>query len=186
MMNSVHRMNRPVSINRPIEVSVAIPYRMKVIDGGIRMPSVPPAQIEPVATSSGYPRRRISGMPILPMAAQQAGGYAIEPAVERLIEVLAGGRRADRRTHHHEHGYRHQREVGEAGVERLRRHVQRIQALEDHQKGDGDGAEPEGDRRTRQQHHQSDDENDGTLGGGAHVVSFGGSPKGSSRPLASL
>ena len=55
-------MNRPVSKRpgstparnkRPIEVSVAMPYRMKVIDGGIKIPSVPPAQIEPVATSSG-------------------------------------------------------------------------------------------------------------------------------------
>ena len=55
-------MNSPVSINpgmtpamnsRPIDVSVAMPYRMKVTDGGMRMPSVPPAQIEPVATSSG-------------------------------------------------------------------------------------------------------------------------------------
>jgi hypothetical protein len=62
MMISVHRMNRPVSRRpgstparnrRPIEVSVAIPYRMNVMDGGIRMPSVPPAQIDPVATSSG-------------------------------------------------------------------------------------------------------------------------------------
>ena len=62
MMNSVQSMNRPVSISpgstparnsRPIEVSVAMPYRMKVIDGGIRIPSVPPAQIDPVATSSG-------------------------------------------------------------------------------------------------------------------------------------
>src|SRR3569832_1607843 len=53
---------------------------MKVIAGGIRIPSVPPAQIEPVATSSGYPRRRISGMPILPMAAQQAGDEPVSAA----------------------------------------------------------------------------------------------------------
>ena len=43
----------------------------------------------------------------------QTAGHAIEPAVERLVEVLAGGRRADRRAHHDEHGYRHQREVGQ-------------------------------------------------------------------------
>ncbi len=58
----VQSMNNPVSINpgmtpamnsRPIDVSVAMPYRMNVTDGGMRMPSVPPAQIEPVATSSG-------------------------------------------------------------------------------------------------------------------------------------
>src|SRR3954451_11634511 len=53
---------------------------MKVIDGGIRMPSVPPAQIEPVAMSSGEARRRISGMPILPMAAQQAGEDPVSAA----------------------------------------------------------------------------------------------------------
>src|SRR6056297_262300 len=39
----------------------------------MRMPSVPPAAMEPAATESGYPRLRISGMPILPMAAQVAG-----------------------------------------------------------------------------------------------------------------
>jgi hypothetical protein len=44
-----------------------------VIDGGIRMPSVPPAAIAPVASPSGKPRSRISGMPILPIAAQVAG-----------------------------------------------------------------------------------------------------------------
>src|SRR5215813_12273822 len=53
---------------------------MKVIDGGMRMPSVPPAQIDPVATSSGYPRRRISGMPILPIAAQHAGDDPVSAA----------------------------------------------------------------------------------------------------------
>src|SRR5262249_56545815 len=92
MMNKVQRMNRPVSIkpgitparnSRPIEVSVAMPYRMKVIDVGIRMPSVPPAQIGPVATTTGYPRRRISGVPILPMAGQQAGGRTVSTAEER-------------------------------------------------------------------------------------------------------
>ena len=67
---------------------MAIPYRMKVIDGGIRMPSVPPAQIEPVATSSGYPRRRISGMPILPMAAQQAGDEPVSAAKIAQAPIL--------------------------------------------------------------------------------------------------
>src|SRR3954470_23616892 len=89
MMNSGHRMNRPVGLkagktparnNRPIEVSVAIPYRMKVTDGGMRMPSVPPAHIEPVATSSGYPRLRISGMPMRPIAAQHAGDEPVSAA----------------------------------------------------------------------------------------------------------
>ena len=47
-------------------------------DGGIRIPSVPPAAIEPAATPSGYPRLRISGIPILPIAAQVAG---LEPDI---------------------------------------------------------------------------------------------------------
>ncbi len=62
MMKSVHSMKSAVSMmpgstparnSRPIDVSVAMPYKMNVIDGGIRMPSVPPAQIDPVAISSG-------------------------------------------------------------------------------------------------------------------------------------
>ncbi len=82
-------MNKAVSISpgitparksRPIEVSVAMPYRMKVIDGGMRIPKVPPAQIDPVATSSGYPRLRISGIPIFPIAAQVAGEDPVKAA----------------------------------------------------------------------------------------------------------
>jgi hypothetical protein len=52
-------MNRPVSI-RPgtmpamnsfdTEVSVKVPYTIMAIDGGIRMPSVPPAANEPAAS----------------------------------------------------------------------------------------------------------------------------------------
>ena len=37
------------------------------------MPNVPPAAMDPAATASGYPRFLISGMPILPIAAQVAG-----------------------------------------------------------------------------------------------------------------
>src|SRR5688572_6974395 len=63
----------PARNRRPIEVSVAMPYRIIVIEGGMRMPSVPPAQIAPVASEGGTPRRIISGTPALPMAAAVAG-----------------------------------------------------------------------------------------------------------------
>src|SRR5256885_8150664 len=82
MMNSVHSMNRAVSStpgitparnSRPIEVSVAMPYRMNVIDGGIKMPREPPAQIDPDATPSGHPRLRLSGKAVFPIAAHLSG-----------------------------------------------------------------------------------------------------------------
>src|SRR6056300_2064688 len=75
-------MKRPTSISpgktpaknsRPMDVSVAIPYTIIVIDGGMRIPRVPPAAIEPAATPSGKLRLRISGIPIFPIAAQVAG-----------------------------------------------------------------------------------------------------------------
>ncbi len=42
----------PAMNSRPIEVSEAMPYRIIVMLGGIRMPSVPPAAIAPVARSA--------------------------------------------------------------------------------------------------------------------------------------
>jgi hypothetical protein len=42
----------PAMNKRPIEVSDAMPYRIIVMLGGIRMPSVPPAAIAPVARSA--------------------------------------------------------------------------------------------------------------------------------------
>ena len=44
-----------------------------VILGGIKIPSVPPAQIVPAASSGEYPLFLISGIPIFPIAAQVAG-----------------------------------------------------------------------------------------------------------------
>ena len=61
----------------------------------------------------------------------QAAGQPVEPAVERLVEILAGRRGADRRAHHHEHRDRDQREVVQPGVKRLGHHLQRVEALED-------------------------------------------------------
>ena len=41
--------------------------------GGINTPKVPPAAIHPVANLAEYPLFLISGMPIVPIAAQVAG-----------------------------------------------------------------------------------------------------------------
>ena len=49
-----------------------------VIDGGSRMPRVPPAAMMPAAKPGEYPRLRISGMPALPIAEQVAG---LDPAM---------------------------------------------------------------------------------------------------------
>jgi hypothetical protein len=43
----------PPRNRRPIDVSVAMPYRIKVTLGGISIPSVPPATIAPVASPFG-------------------------------------------------------------------------------------------------------------------------------------
>ena len=84
----------------------------------------------------------------------QPARQAVEPAVERLVEVLAGGRGTDRRAHHHEHRDGDQRELVETGIERLGDDMHAVDALEDQQEDDRDRAEPEGDRHTRQQHQE--------------------------------
>src|SRR5262249_53513562 len=116
----------------------------------------------------------------------KAPRHAIEPAVERLVEVLARGRRADRGAHHHEHRDRYQREVRETGIECLGRHVQRIHALKDHEERERDGAQPECNRRAGEQYDERGDKNDRALGGRTHAFSFGGSPNGHSRPVTNL
>ena len=101
----------------------------------------------------------------------QPAGQAVEPAVKRLVEVLAGRRGADRRAHHHEHRDRDQRELVEPGPERLGDHVQGVEALEDRQEDERDRAEPERDRNAGEQDEQRDDEDDRALGGRAHDFS---------------
>src|SRR5262245_27959089 len=59
-----------------IDTSAITPYTIMMIDGGIRSPSVPAPASEPIAMSSGYPRRESSGRLILPIVAQVA---ALEP-----------------------------------------------------------------------------------------------------------
>src|SRR5690625_7540160 len=53
-----------------------------VTEGGIKIPNVPPAAIEPVATELGYPRLRISGIPNRPMVAHVAG---LDPVIPEKI-----------------------------------------------------------------------------------------------------
>ena len=107
----------PARNSRPIDVSVTRPYRIIVIDGGIRMPSVPPAQIEPVAMRrrhaavhhlrhAGLADRRRGGRARPADRREQAAGedvgdhesarHAVEPAVQRLVDVVARRRDADR------------------------------------------------------------------------------------------
>src|SRR5438477_5555036 len=52
------------------------------IEGGIRMPSVPPAASEPKMSGRAYPRRSISGMAIMPMVAAVA---TLEPEIAAKI-----------------------------------------------------------------------------------------------------
>ena len=49
-----------------------MPKNTRMTEGGIRMPSVPPAAIEAVDRSSGYPNRRIEGSAIFVIVAAVA------------------------------------------------------------------------------------------------------------------
>ena len=114
----------------------------------------------------------------------QPARQAVEPAVERFVEVLAGGRGTDRRAHHHEHRDGDQRELVETGIEGLGDDMHAVEALEDQQENNGDRAEPEGDRHTRQQHQQRQHQDDGAFGGRAHTSSLSSlMPNGGDRPL---
>ena len=130
----------------------------------------------------------------------EPAGQPVEPAVERLVQVLAGGRRADRRAHHHEHRDRDQREVVQPRPEGLGDDVQRVEALEDDEEGDAIRAEPEGHRDARDEHQQRDDEDDRACMPGLMALSEGflglradnvfavcvsEMPKGGARPVTS-
>ena len=62
----------PATNRRPMLSSVRIAYTTNPIEGGIRMPSVPPAATAPVARESSYPKRRISGSDTRPMVSAEA------------------------------------------------------------------------------------------------------------------
>src|SRR5690606_38133721 len=55
-----------------MSVLVMMPYSTSAIDGGMRMPSVPPAAIDPVARVSLYPNLRMEGMVTRDMVAAVA------------------------------------------------------------------------------------------------------------------
>jgi hypothetical protein len=142
---------------------------------------------------------RISGIPILPIAARrrrtgergedsagaevgdhEAARQAVEPAIECFVQVAPGRRRADRRTHHHEHRDRNQREVVEPRVEGLRHHLHGVEALKDEQEHDRERAQAERDRRPGEKYDERGDEDDRALRRRAHSLI----PKGGSRPVS--
>ena len=57
----------PAMNSLPMLSSVRIAYSTKPVDGGMRMPSVPPAATDPVASPSPYPKRFICGSATLPI-----------------------------------------------------------------------------------------------------------------------
>ena len=114
----------------------------------------------------------------------ETAGQAVEPAVERLVEVLAGGRRADRGAHHYEHRNRDEGEIVETGIEGLGDDAHAVETLEYQKKDDRDRAQTESHRYARQQHPQRHDQNDEALSGRAHAcVSPSAMPKGGDRPV---
>jgi hypothetical protein len=68
----------PARNSRPSDFSAATANGIMVIEGGGRMPSVPPAASDPCGKAAGIARLRISGMPAEPIAEQVAGE---EPAI---------------------------------------------------------------------------------------------------------
>src|SRR6266581_8930287 len=60
-----------------------------VMDGGSRIPSVPPAAMIPAAKPGEYPRLRISGIPAEPIAEQVAGEEPAMAANSAQAKTLA-------------------------------------------------------------------------------------------------
>ena len=129
----------------------------------------------------------------------QSARQAVKPAVERLVKILAGRRRADRGAHHHEHRNGHEGKIVEAGPERLGDDMHAVDAVKKQKEDDRYRAEAKRDRDSRQQHQKGRNENDNTLRGRAHGTSpkaclawsrpnsskssFGLRPKGSALPV---
>ena len=101
----------------------------------------------------------------------QAAGQAVKPSVERLVQILAGRRRADRGAHHHEHRNRHEGKIVEAGPECLGDDVHAVDAVKKQQEDDRYRAEAKRHRNSRHQHQKGCNENDNTLRGRAHGMS---------------
>jgi hypothetical protein len=174
------------------------------------MPSVPPARSAPahfrnahLADGRAAGRRRTGQRREDRTGAQvghhQAARHAIEPAVERLVQILAGRRGTDRRAHHHEHRDGDQGKFIEARPEGFGNHMDGVETLKQHQKRQRDGAEAEGHRNSRQQHQQRNDEDERPLKSWAHgaspnasrawarakssALTFSDSPNGEVRPV---
>jgi hypothetical protein len=151
MNSSVSMMpgNTPARNKRPIEVSVAMPSRMKVIDGGIAAPAhFRNAHLADRRAA----RRRRAGKRGEHRARAEVGNHqsarkSVKPAVEGFVEILAGRRGADGGAHHHEHRNRNQREVVQPVKEGLRNDVQRTEALKNDNKGDRERSKTERNRR---------------------------------------
>jgi hypothetical protein len=73
---------------------------MRMIDGGMRMPRVPPAAIEAEASSSLYLKERISGMATLAMVAAVARlepEMALKPPHATMVAMARPPRRWPRK-----------------------------------------------------------------------------------------
>ena len=63
---------KPAMNSSPMDCSAMIPYRIMMVLGGMRMPSVPPAASTPVARPESYLYFFISGRATTPMVTAQA------------------------------------------------------------------------------------------------------------------
>src|SRR6056300_87652 len=76
----------PARYNSGTDVSVSKPYKTSAIDGGIRIPKVPPAATDPRNSDSLYPFFSISGYETVPTVAAVA---TLEPEVAAKIALEA-------------------------------------------------------------------------------------------------
>ena len=63
---------KPAMNMSPMDCPVMMPYSTMTVLGGMRMPSVPPAAMQPVARVLAYLNLRISGKATTPMVTAQA------------------------------------------------------------------------------------------------------------------
>ena len=68
----------PAKNKRPKDCSAATAYKIRVTEGGNKIPKVPPAATSPAESPADYPLSRLSGMAELPRAEHVA---ALDPAM---------------------------------------------------------------------------------------------------------